>query len=73
MANLKIFNYDVDNDTFRIRAHTREEAEKKMKKYAKRLEWKSYQYNSMTNIPTEEYEMQYRIYVSENEVVNNGR
>lgn len=68
MANLKIFNYDVDNDTFRIRAHTRAEADNKMKKYAERLEWKSYQYNSVTNIPTEEYEMQYKIYVSENEV-----
>lgn len=68
MANLKIFNYIVDNDTFRIRAHTRAEADNKMKKYAERLEWKSYQYNSVTNIPTEEYEMQYKIYVSENEV-----
>ena len=69
MANLKIFNYIVDNDTFRIRAHTRAEADNKMKKYAERLEWKSYQYNSVTNIPTEEYEMQYKIYVSENEVI----
>lgn len=69
MANLKIFNYIVDNDTFRIRAHTRAEADNKMKKYAERLEWKSYQYNSVTNIPTEEYEMQYKIYVSENGVI----
>lgn len=68
MANLKIFNYIVDNDTFRIRAHTRAEADNKMKKYAERLEWKSYQYNSVTNIPTEEYEMQYRIYVVENDI-----
>ena len=69
MANLKIFNYIVDNDTFRIRAHTRAEADNKMKKYAERLEWKSYKYNSVTNIPTEEYEKQYKIYVSENEVI----
>lgn len=68
MANLKIFNYIVDNDTFRIRAHTRAEADNKMKKYAERLEWKSYQYNSVTNIPTEEYEMQYKIYVVENDI-----
>lgn len=68
MANLKIFNYIVDNETFRIRAHTRAEADNKMKKYAERLEWKSYQYNSVTNIPTEEYEMQYRIYVVENDI-----
>ena len=68
MANLKIFNYIVDNDTFRIRAHTRAEADNKMKKYAERLEWKSYQYDSVTNIPTEEYEMQYRIYVVENDI-----
>ena len=68
MANLKIFNYIVDNDTFRIRAHTRAEADNKMKKYAEKLEWKSYQYNSVTNIPTEEYEMQYKIYVVENDI-----
>ena len=68
MANLKIFNYIVDNDTFRIRAYTRAEADNKMKKYAERLEWKSYQYNSVTNIPTEEYEMQYKIYVVENDI-----
>lgn len=68
MANLKIFNYIVDNETFRIRAHTRAEADNKMKKYAERLEWKSYQYNSVTNIPTEEYEMQYKIYVVENDI-----
>lgn len=68
MANLKIFNYIVDNDTFRIRAHTRAEADNKMKKYAERLEWKSYQYNSVTNIPTEEYEMQFRIYGVENDI-----
>lgn len=68
MANLKIFNYDVDNDTFRIRAHTRAEADNKMKKYAERLEWKSYQYNSVTNIPTEEYEKQFRIYGVENDI-----
>ena len=68
MANLKIFNYIVDNDTFRIRAHTRAEADNKMKKYAERLEWKSYQYDSVTNIPTEEYEMQYKIYVVENDI-----
>ena len=68
MANLKIFNYIVDNDTFRIRAHTRSEADNKMKKYAEMLEWKSYQYNSVTNIPTEEYEMQYKIYVVENDI-----
>ena len=68
MANLKIFNYIVDNDTFRIRAHTRAEADNKMKKYAERLEWKSYQYNSVTNIPTEEYEMQFRIYDVGNDI-----
>ena len=68
MANLKIFNYIVDNETFRIRAHTRAEADNKMKKYAERLEWKSYQYNSVTNIPAEEYEMQYKIYVVENDI-----
>lgn len=68
MANLKIFNYIVDNDTFRIRAHTRAEADNKMKKYAERLEWKSYQYNSVTNIPTEEYEKQFRIYGVENNI-----
>ena len=68
MANLKIFNYIVDNDTFRIRAYTRAEADNKMKKYAERLEWKSYQYDSVTNIPTEEYEMQYKIYVVENDI-----
>ena len=68
MANLKIFNYIVDNDTFRIRAYTRAEADNKMKKYAERLEWKSYQYNSVTNIPTEEYEMQFRIYCVENDI-----
>ena len=68
MANLKIFNYIVDNETFRIRAHTRAEADNKMKKYAERLEWKSYQYDSVTNIPTEEYEKQFRIYVVENDI-----
>lgn len=68
MANLKIFNYIVDNDTFRIRAHIRAEADNKMKKYAERLEWKSYQYNSVTNIPTEEYEKQFRIYDVENDI-----
>ena len=68
MANLKIFKYIVDNDTFRIRAYTRAEADNKMKKYAERLEWKSYQYNSVTNIPTEEYEMQFRIYCVENDI-----
>ena len=68
MANLKIFNYIVDNHTFRIRAHTRAEADNKMKKYAERLEWKSYQYNSVTNIPTEEYEKQFRIYGVENDI-----
>ena len=68
MANLKIFNYIVDNETFRIRAHTRAEADNKMKKYAERLEWKSYQYNSVTNIPTEEYEKQFRIYGVENDI-----
>lgn len=68
MANLKIFNYIVDNDTFRIRAHTRAEADNKMKKYAESLEWKSYQYNSVTNIPTEEYEKQFRIYDVENDI-----
>ena len=68
MANLKIFNYIVDNDTFRIRAYTRAEADNKMKKYAERFEWKSYQYNSVTNIPTEEYEMQFRIYCVENDI-----
>lgn len=68
MANLKIFNYIVDNDTFCIRAHTRAEADNKMKKYAERLEWKSYQYNSVTNIPTEEYEKQFRIYGVENDI-----
>lgn len=68
MANLKIFNYIVDNDTFRIRAHTRAEADNKMKKYAERLEWKSCQYNSVTNIPTEEYEKQFRIYGVENDI-----
>lgn len=68
MANLKIFNYIVDNYTFRIRAHTRAEADNKMKKYAERLEWKSYQYNSVTNIPTEEYEKQFRIYGVENDI-----
>lgn len=68
MANLKIFNYIVDNDTFRIRAHTRAEADNKMKKYAERLEWKSYKYNSVTNIPTEEYEKQFRIYGVENDI-----
>lgn len=68
MANLKIFKYIVDNDTFRIRAYTRAEADNKMKKYAEKLEWKSYQYNSVTNIPTEEYEMQFRIYCVENDI-----
>lgn len=68
MENLKIFNYIVDNDTFRIRAYTRAEADNKMKKYAERLEWKNFQYNSVTNIPTEEYEMQFRIYVVENDI-----
>lgn len=68
MANLKIFNYIVDNDTFRIRAHTRSEADNKMKKYAEMLQWKSYQYNSVTNIPTEEYEKQFRIYGVENDI-----
>ena len=68
MANLKIFNYIVDNDTFRIRAHTRAEADNKMKKYAERLEWKSYEYDSVTNIPTEEYEKQFRIYGVENDI-----
>ena len=68
MANLKIFNYIVDNEAFRIRAHTRAEADNKMKKYAEMLQWKSYQYDSVTNIPTEEYEMQYKIYVVENDI-----
>ncbi len=79
MAKLKIFNYKVtikpyfEREPFRIRAHTKVEAEKKMKKYVAMCDYARYELDYTIAIPDSEYEKQYRIYVSENEVVKNGR
>ena len=79
MAKLKIFNYKVtikpyfEREPFRIRAHTKVEAEKKMKKYTSMCDYARYELDCTMAIPDSEYDKQYKIYVSENEVVKNGR